>query len=131
MSEYQVSVLALLALALMIIAQLVVVDLARGRAGIKPGMAVDGGPSSFVFRAQRAHANTLENLGVFVLVAVLAMMVKAPSEWVDGACVGFLAARLGHMASYYLGWIVPRTVSWIAGLVATGVLISVTALEVL
>ena len=75
-----------------------------------------------MFRADRAHGNSLENLPPFALIAVLAIVVEASPMWVNGATILYCLARLGHMALYYLDVRKARPAPFALGILATLVL---------
>lgn len=105
-------------LAALVLAQVLVTDLAGMRARHVPGMPVTGGHADFHFRATRAHANTNENLPVQVLLTLLAVLLAAEPRWSAGAAWAFAAARAGHMAFYYFDWRLARSIAFGAGLAA-------------
>src|SRR5688572_23180066 len=98
---YESLLAASVALALLVLVQVLVVDFASIRAKHVPGMPVTDGHGSFLFRATRAHGNTNENLPVQVLLLVLAVLLGADERWSAGAAWAFTVARAGHMVCYY------------------------------
>ena len=109
---YAFSLYALLGVAILFFVQLLVADVARIRAKITPGVQLPQDPTLFVFRAERAHKNTMESFGLFVIATLMAFLVEAPATWVNAICTAFLAARFGHMAMYYANQSLPRSVFW-------------------
>ena len=81
--------------------QLRVADVAGIRAGHVPGMPVATGHASFHFRATRAHANTNENLALFVLLMSTAIGAGADPSWTNRLAALFVASRAAHMLAYY------------------------------
>lgn len=110
-------------LALLVLVQVLVADLAGMRARHVPGMPVTGGHGDFHFRATRAHGNTNENLPVWVLLVVVAVLLAAEPKWSAYAAWLFTAARAGHMAFYYLDLRLARSVAFGLGLLAQFVLL--------
>ena len=106
------------ALAALVMIQVLVQDFAGIKAKHVPGMPVTAGHSSFHFRAVRAHANTNEQLPVWILMVVLAILLGADAVWATRAAWLFTAARLGHMTFYYLDQRLARSVSFGLGLLA-------------
>jgi uncharacterized MAPEG superfamily protein len=92
---------AFLALGVLYLAQALVADVAAIRAGHVPGMPVAGGHGDFLFRATRAQANTNESFTVFVALALAAVAVGANGWWTNLLVWIFVAARGGHMLTYY------------------------------
>jgi uncharacterized MAPEG superfamily protein len=115
---YAPTIWAFLATGALLFVQLVVADVAGIRAHHPPGTPVAADPQSFLFRAVRAHGNTNESVAIFILLAlfgVLAMVSPGPLNvlsWV------YVAARVAHMAFYYTGIAVLRSVSFGIGLIA-------------
>ena len=81
--------------------QAVVSDVVAIRAKHVPGMPIATGHDDLLFRASRALANTNENLGVFLLLSLAAVMLGANPRWTNGLAWTFVLARLGHMLTYY------------------------------
>lgn len=105
-------------LAALVIAQVLVADVAAMQAKHVPGMPVTAGHGNFHFRATRAHANTNENLPVQALLTVLVVLLAANPRWAAGAAWAFTAARAGHMFFYYLDLRLARSIAFGAGLAA-------------
>ncbi|MFN7610385.1 MAG: MAPEG family protein [bacterium] len=70
-------------------------------------------------RARRAHANALESLLPFAIVAIAVQLADASNEISRLASLAFLAARVIHGLSYLSGVLGLRTLAWNAGLIAT------------
>jgi len=115
---YQAGLYGLLVLAGLIAIQFMVADVAGIRAKHVPGMPVTGGHDSFHFRAVRAHANTYEQLGLFVLLVLLCLLAGAHPKWTGHAIWLFTLARAGHMACYYADLRAPRSAAFGAGQLA-------------
>lgn len=118
MLPYQGLLTASAVLAALMLAQLLVADVAGMRAKHVPGMPVTGGHGDFHFRATRAHANTNENLPVQVLLIVVAVLLAADPRWSAGAAWAFTAARAGHMAFYYFDLRLARSIAFGVGVTA-------------
>lgn len=86
--------------------------------------------SAWAGRAQRAHANAIENLALFAPLAVLAIHAGlGATALATGASATYFFARVAHYALYTWGVPVLRTLAFLAGfgaqiallvLVATG-----------
>jgi uncharacterized MAPEG superfamily protein len=111
-------------LATLVLVQVLVADLAGMRAKHVPGMPITTGHGDFHFRATRAHANTNENLPVWVLLVLLAVLLAADPKWSAYAAWLFAAARAGHMLFYYLDLRLARSVAFGLGLLAQFVLLT-------
>jgi len=109
----------------LILVQLIVVDVAGIGAGHTPGAAVTGGHESFFFRAARAPANTTESIAAFILLALFGILHNAAPWWLNACAIVYVAARVGHMLSYYAGIGVLRSVAFVVAFLAlVGMLVS-------
>lgn len=102
----------------LLLLQILVLDGAGVVAGHRPGMPIEADPGRFLFRASRAHANTNESLAAFILLALTGILAGATPAWVNGLSWTYLLARVGHMLCYYAGLQVPRSTSFVIGLLA-------------
>lgn len=98
---YHSTLVAGAVLAVLIMVQVLVADLAGMKAKHVPGMPVTDGHASFHFRSVRALGNTNETLPLFLLLAGLALMLGANAQWTNVLAWVYVAARAGHMAFYY------------------------------
>ena len=81
--------------------QALVADVVGIRAGHVPGLPVTSGHGDLLFRTTRAQANTNENLPIFLLVSVSAMLLGASVVWTNRLVWAFALARAAHMVAYY------------------------------
>jgi uncharacterized MAPEG superfamily protein len=95
--------------------QAMVANVAAMRARHVPGMPVTGGHDDFLFRATRAHGNTNENLAVFVVLGLAAILLGAGPWWTNRFAWGFVLARLAHMLAYYADLRLVRNASFAVG----------------
>jgi uncharacterized MAPEG superfamily protein len=109
---------ALLAMGVLCLIQALVADVAGIRAGHVPGMPVAGGHDDFLFRATRAQANTNETLGAFIVLALAAVVLGASPWWANILVWIFVAARVGHMLTYYMNLRSARSACFAVGLAA-------------
>lgn len=98
---YQSVATACLGLAALLVVQLIVLGVANRRDPHVPGMPITEGHGSFFFRAARAHANLLENLPAFLLLALAAVVLGANPRWTGYAAWAFVVARVLHAVCYY------------------------------
>jgi len=117
-AEYWLTVGAVAAFGLMLCVQLLVADLAGIKAGHKPGLPVDPDHSSFLFRASRVHANTIESAAAFIALTLAGILLSADPAWLNGLSTVFLVARVAHMVFYYLGVGLLRSIAFAVGLIA-------------
>ncbi len=83
------------------------------------GVPVGDSPGSLPFRLERSHLNTVENIGTFGLILILAILVGVPGSWVNGVALVFLVARGAHFLCYALGLAPVRTLCFAIGIFAT------------
>lgn len=111
-------------MAMLMLLQLVVLDVAGIRAGHVPGAPVSGGHDDFFFRAHRAHANTNESIAIFVLAALFGILRNASPWWLNGAAVVYVAARVAHMLCYYADVRLARSASFVVAFAALIVMLA-------
>ena len=107
---YNPTLFAMALAGLLLLLQLIVADLTAIRAGHKAGYPIPADSGTFLFRAARAHANTNESISVFVLFATVAILASADPRWLNALSWAYLACRAGHMAAYYAGLKLPRSI---------------------
>ena len=108
----------------LMLAQLIVLDVAGIRAGHVPGSAVTGDHSHFFFRAARAHANTNESIAIFILAALFGILHNASPWWLNAAAVVYVVARAAHMLCYYANIPLARSGSFVVAFVALIVMLA-------
>lgn len=130
-SAYSSAVAGLVALATLVAIQFAVADVAGIRAKHIPGMPITTGHRDFLFRATRAHANTNENLPLFLLLFLACVMGGASAQWTANWVWVFVIARLGHMLCYYADQRLPRSGAFVVGTVAQVGLLVLAAMAAL
>ena len=118
LAAYHSGVVGLLVLSVLVAIQFAVADYAGIRARHVPGMPVTEGHGSFLFRATRAHANTYENLGFFLLLVLVCVFTGASPKWTNILIWVFVAARAAHMSLYYADLRNPRSAAFTIGAIA-------------
>lgn len=118
MASYSASVFGLGAFGFLYLVQLLVADLTGLRAKHTPGSAVTGGHSDFLFRSTRAHANTTESIGAFILLALFAILTGGDPWWTALTIWIYVGSRALHTVFYYLNLQTMRSVAFGLGLVA-------------
>jgi uncharacterized MAPEG superfamily protein len=68
-----------------------------------------------VQRAHRAHRNDLENIPIFLIIALLYVMAGGSATGTRAYCITFTAARVMHSVVYLAGKQPWRTISFILG----------------
>ena len=75
------------------------------------------GVAPWVKRAERAHANLVENLAPFAVLVLAANLSGAANYWTALGSQLFLWARVAHVVAYTAGWIGVRTAVFLVGVV--------------
>lgn len=109
---YSSTVSSLGAGGLLLLAQLVVLDVASVKARHAPGAPVVADPSNFLFRASRAHANTNESIAAFILFALYGIFSNGSPGWLGAAAWTWVVARVAHMGFYYANIPLARSLSF-------------------
>jgi uncharacterized MAPEG superfamily protein len=100
-SAYSGVIVAWVVLAGAALVQALIADVAGIRSKHVPGMPVTSGHDDLFFRTVRAHANTLENVPVFVVLSLACMLLGASPGATSTLAWVFVAARAVHMVAYY------------------------------
>ena len=98
---YASTLTAFVCLGGLFILQALVADVVAIRGGHVPGMPITTGHDDLLFRATRAQANTNENLPIFILLSVSAVLLGASTTWTNRFVWAFVLARAAHMLAYY------------------------------
>lgn len=97
----------------------------RGLAGTLANPRPEDAPlASWAQRAQRAHANAVENLVVFAPAALAVHVLQRGDGLTAAACATYFFARLLHYAVYTAGVPGLRTLAYFAGWGATVALVA-------
>ena len=96
----------------------------RGVAGAMANPSPEDRPMApWAQRAQRAHANAVENLVVFAPAVLAVQMLNRADSLTATACALYFFARLLHYVVYTAGVPVARTLAFVGGWVAIMILI--------
>ena len=136
LQPYTLSLLVLAALCLIVLLQaLLTAPLAFIKEEQAPGGPLNGDASHLSFRVVRTHANSVETLHPFGFALLLAIITGVSAALVNIIAAVFLVARLAFWAAYYSGAGKhaggPRTLCFVAGLLANTVLIISAAIKLL
>lgn len=101
MEAYFTSILALGAMALLMLIQLIVADIVGIRSRHIPGTPVAGDHNDLHFRVTRAVANTNESIAIFILLVLFALFSGATPHLVAIATWGYVISRLCYTGCYY------------------------------
>ena len=67
-------------------------------------------------RANWAQLNAFEAFAPFAAGVIIAQVAGAPSAWVNGLAIAFVAFRLAHGVFYLLDWASLRSLVWAGGM---------------
>jgi len=96
----------------------------RGIGGVLANPQPDDKPlAPWAQRAQRAHANAIENLAVFAPAVLVVHLLSLGNAATAAACATYFAARVLHYLAYTAGIVGLRTLAYLAGWAATAWLI--------
>ncbi len=115
---YASTVAAMGTMGALLLVQLIVLDVAGIKAGHVPGAPVTGSHDDFLFRAARAHANTNESLGAFILLALFGILSNAAPGWLNACAITYVAARIGHMLCYWTNLKPLRSIAFVVAFLA-------------
>ncbi|EGR1514374.1 MAPEG family protein [Vibrio vulnificus] len=112
-NQYSTSVLVLGLSGMLFFIQLLVADVTSIKQGHTPGISVNAGHESFLFRSSRAFANSNETVGILVLFMLFAIFSSANPLWINSLSLMYLFGRIGHMIFYYANFQLMRSVSFV------------------
>ncbi|QFU76181.1 MAPEG family protein [Halioglobus maricola] len=100
---YHTALLGILVVVTTLVIQMMVAAVSKAKQpGAIPGkMDAELSHSSFVFRANRTFANSIDNAPALLGAAVLAILAGAGATWVAIWIWVYALARITHMALYY------------------------------
>ena len=122
-AEYASSIFALIAMAALLLLQIVVNDVAGIKRRKVPGTAVEESHHDFLFRSSRTVANTNDVATVFLMLVVGNILLSANPLFVAIAAWSFVAARSAYTLCYYANWRAIRSISFGVCLLALSALI--------
>lgn len=101
---YYCTLMAVFVLLFMVFVQAFVASVAhRKQKTYVPGIVDENlGPESFVFRSHRTFMNSIENVPFMVALIFVAIFMVVPTKPLAIMAWVYVAARLGHMALYYV-----------------------------
>ncbi|EGQ8047273.1 MAPEG family protein [Vibrio parahaemolyticus] len=127
-AQYGTSVLVLGLSGMLFFVQLLVADVVGIKKGHIPGTAVTDGHESFLFRSNRAFANSNETVGILILFTLFAILSSANPVWVNNLSIVYFIGRVGHMVFYYANFQLMRSVFFVVsaigllGIFITGIM---------
>ncbi|NRB42089.1 MAG: MAPEG family protein [Pseudomonadales bacterium] len=101
--DYRCSLLAIAVILVTLFIQWLVATGAKGRLpdAIPGKVPADIGHESFVYRSNRTHMNSLENISMMLGTSFLAILAGTSPLWVAICIWTFAFARIMHMVLYY------------------------------
>jgi uncharacterized MAPEG superfamily protein len=117
-AQYQTTIWVFGLTAALFLIQFIIYDIAALKAKHTPGHQVKEDHGSFLFRANRAMANSNETLALFVLISLFAMFSQTDADWVNACTLAYLAGRVGHMLFYYFNLSILRSLAFVVSFLA-------------
>ncbi len=111
-SHYETSILVLGLSGMLFFIQLLVADITGIKQKHPPGTAIQAGHDSFLFRSNRAFANSNETVGILILFVLFSIFSSANPTWVNGLSLIYFVGRIAHMIFYYADFKLMRSVSF-------------------
>lgn len=125
-TQYHSSILICAMVATLFLVQLIVADIALFLKKHQAGHPLEPNHSHFVFRAVRAHANTNESIGIYILLLLFCIMSQSAAHWLTMTSGLYCVSRLAHMCFYYCNIHLARSISFgcsllgLLGMLVTG-----------
>lgn len=113
---YKMTIWILGSLGSLLLLQLVVLDIAILSQKHIPGFTIEANHEHFLFRANRALANSNESLGIFIVFVLFALFSQPIAHWINGFAVVYLFGRIGHMLCYYFNMKILRSIFFVVSL---------------
>ena len=115
--QYGTNVLVLGLAGMLFFIQLLVADITGIKRGQIPGTQITEDHENFLFRANRAFANSNETVGILVLFVLFAILSSADPSWVNALAVVYFGARIGHMVFYYANLKLLRSIAFVISII--------------
>ncbi|NQZ10218.1 MAG: MAPEG family protein [Algicola sp.] len=109
---YNITILVSGIVGFIFLAQLIVVDLVALKGKHTPGYPIKPDHDDFLFRAVRAHSNSNESVGIFILFVFFGVLSACNSYWLNIFSSVYLIGRIAHMFFYYTNIKLARSVSF-------------------
>lgn len=113
---YKMTIWVIGSVGLLMLLQLIVLDIAILSQKHIPGFTIETNHEHFLFRANRALANSNESLGIFILFVLFALFSQPMPHWINGFAAVYLFGRIGHMLCYYFNMKILRSVFFVVSL---------------
>ena len=109
--------LVIVGVAILMLVQLLTADIAGLASNHVPGTAVPQEHNRFLFRANRALANTNESIAIFLMLAGLLVVFGADPVASGYAGLTFLAGRILHSLCYWFDLRIARSAAFVIALI--------------
>ncbi|MCG3864494.1 MULTISPECIES: MAPEG family protein [unclassified Photobacterium] len=113
---YKMTIWVIGSVGLLLLLQLIVLDIAILSQKHIPGFTIEANHECFLFRANRALANSNESLGIFIVFVLFALFSQPIAHWINGFAVVYLFGRIGHMLCYYFNMKILRSIFFVVSL---------------
>jgi uncharacterized MAPEG superfamily protein len=120
---YQITIVALGALAALMFIQILILDVVGIRAKHRPGYPIPADHGSFHFRASRVVQNSNESIAVFLLATLFCVLSDGDVFYVACGAWMYVVSRFLYAVFYYLNIQLARSVVFGVSLVAIATLI--------
>jgi len=108
--NYEATIQSWAALAVLLLTQVLVADVASVRAKHVPGTPVEASHDNFLFRASRAVANTNETIAIYIVVVLFCLFSGASADYTAYFSWGYVVARTAYAVCYYFNLKLLRSV---------------------
>ncbi len=122
-SNYEATIQSWAALAVLLLTQVLVADVASVRAKHVPGTPVEASHDNFLFRASRAVANTNETIAIYIVVVLFCLFSGASADYTAYFSWGYVVARTAYAACYYFNLKLLRSVCFAISLLSLSALL--------
>lgn len=101
LEPYSLTLICMALAGLLLLAQLIIADIAAIKAKHTAGYPIQADRSKFIFRSARAHANTNESISIFVIFSITGILLQANPQWLGLMSSIYIVGRIVHMTAYY------------------------------
>lgn len=122
---YSLTILALGAIALLMLVQIIIADAIGIKSRHTPGASIRADHSDLLFRSSRTVANTNESIAIFVLAALFCIYSNASPAYSAYAAWSFFTARALYALFYYLNLQTLRSVTFGVSLICLAAMLVV------
>lgn len=110
--NYENTILALGAMGVLMLIQLLIADLVGIKSKHLPGSVVSTNHSILLFRVTRTVANTNESIAIFILAVLFGIFSGAQPIYMAYVSWGFVASRIIYAVCYYTNQQILRSITF-------------------